>query len=95
MKALLLPTEFAGQVNLSAQGLREVGVDAYNTARPLPFNYPVDIDPRITWLPFLRETRDPFLFFKWAEECDIFHYNKFPYLPMGIDVKLLHKKQKP
>ena len=45
MKALLLPTEFAGQVNLSAQGLRAIGVEAYNTARPLPFNFPVDIDP--------------------------------------------------
>jgi glycosyltransferase involved in cell wall biosynthesis len=95
MKVLLLPTEFAGQVNLSAQGLREIGVDAYNTARPLPFNFPVDIDPRITWLPFLQETRDPFLFFKWVEEFDLFHYNKSPYLPKGIDVKLLHKKQKP
>ena len=95
MKALLLPTEFAGQVNLSAQGLREIGVDAYNTARPLPFNFPIDIDPRITWLPFLKETRDPFLFFKWAEEFDLFHYNKSPYWPMGVDVKLLRKKQKP
>ena len=95
MKVLLLPTEFAGQVNLSAQGLREIGVEAYNTARPLPFGYPVDIDPRITWMPFLKETRDPLLFFKWAKEFDIFHYNKSPYLPMGFDVKLLYKKQKP
>lgn len=95
MKVLLLPTEFAGQVNLSAKGLREIGVDASNTARPLPFGYPVDIDPRITWLPFLKETRDPFLFFKWANEFDLFHYNKSPYLPMGIDVKILQKRHKP
>jgi len=95
MKVLHLPTEFAGQVNLSAKGLREIGVDAYNTARPHPFGYPVDIDPRITWLPFLKNTRDPFLFFKWLNEFDLFHYHKSPYLPMGIDVKLLHKKQKP
>jgi glycosyltransferase involved in cell wall biosynthesis len=95
MKVLLLPTEFAGQVNLNAQGLRALGVDAYNTARPLPFNYPVDIDPRIKWMPFLKETRDPFLFFKWINEFDLFHYNKSPYLPMGLDVKLLQKRNKP
>jgi glycosyltransferase involved in cell wall biosynthesis len=95
MRVLLLPTEFAGQVNLSAQGLREIGLNAYNTARPLPFDFPIDIDPRITWLPFLKNTRDPFLFYKWANEFDLFHYNKSPYLPMGIDVKLLQKKQKP
>lgn len=95
MKVLHLPTEIAGQVNLSAKGLREIGVDAYNTARPNPFGYPVDIDPRITWLPFLKETRDPFLFFKWMKEFDIFHYNKSTYLPRGIDVKLLQKEGKP
>jgi glycosyltransferase involved in cell wall biosynthesis len=94
MRVLLLPTEFAGQVNLSAQGLREIGVEAYNTARPLPFDFPIDIDPRITWLPFLKDTRDPFLFFKWIKEFDLFHYNKSAYLPMGIDVKLLQKKRK-
>ena len=95
MKVLHLPTEIAGQVNLSAKGLREIGVEAYNTARPNPVGYPVDIDPRINWLPFLKDTRDPFLFFKWMNEFDLFHYNKSPYLPMGIDVKLLRKKQKP
>jgi glycosyltransferase involved in cell wall biosynthesis len=95
MKVLLLPTELAGQVNLRAQGLRAIGVEAYNTARVDPRGYPVDIDPRITWLPFLKETRDPFLFFKWLNEFDLFHYSKSPYLPMGIDVKLLHKRNKP
>jgi len=95
MKVLLLPTELAGQVNLRAQGLREIGVDAYNTARPLPQNYPIDIDPRIKWLPFMKDTRDPFLFFKWLNEFDLFHYNKSPYLPMGFDVKLLQKRNKP
>jgi len=95
MKVLHLPTEIAGQVNLSAKGLREIGVDAYNAALPNPFGYPVDIDSRIAWLPFLEKTRDPFLFFKWLREFDFFHFHKSSCLPMGMDVKLLQKKQKP
>ncbi len=62
MKVLHLPTEIAGQVNLSARGLRAIGVDAYNTARPNPYGYAVDIDPRITWLPFLKNTAIPSFF---------------------------------
>ncbi len=95
MKVLHLPTEIAGQVNLSARGLREIGVDACNTARPNPFGYPVDIDPRITWAPFLKNTRDPFLFFTWLNEFDLFHYHKSPYLPGGLDIRLLTKRKKP
>lgn len=95
MKVLHLPTEIAGQVNLSARGLREIGVEAYNTARSNPFGYPVDIDPHITWAPFLKDTRDPFLFFRWLNEFDLFHFHKSSYLPFGIDVKLLQKKHKP
>jgi glycosyltransferase involved in cell wall biosynthesis len=94
MKVLHLPTEIAGQVNLSAKGLREIGVDAYNAARPNPFGYPVDIDSSITWLPILKNTRDPFLFFRWLNEFDVFHYHKSAYLPFGIDIKLLQKKKK-
>ena len=95
MKVLHLPTEIAGQANLSAQGLREIGVHASNTARPNPFGYPVDIDPRITWLPFLKNTRDPWLFFRWLEDFDLFHYHKSPYLPLGLDVRVLRRKHKP
>jgi len=94
VRILHLPTEIAGQVYLSAKGLREIGMDAYNTSRPNPYGYPVDIDPRITWLPFLRDTRDPFLFFKWLKEFDLFHYNKSPYLPRGLDIRLLQKNSK-
>ena len=95
MKILHLPTEIAGQVNLSARGLRAIGVDAYNTARPNPYGYAVDIDPRITWLPFLKNTRDPFLFFRWLNEFDLFHYHKSPYLPGGLDIKFLKNNNKP
>lgn len=95
MKVLHLPTEIAGQVNLSARGLREIGVESYNTTRPNPFGYPVDIDPHITWAPFLKDTRDPFLFFRWVNEFDLFHFHKSSYLPFGIDVKLLQKKHIP
>jgi glycosyltransferase involved in cell wall biosynthesis len=95
MKVLHLPTEIAGQVNLSAKGLREIGVDAYNTARPNPYGYAVDIDPRITWFPLLGNTRDPFLFFKWLKEFDLFHYHKSPYLPGGLDIKFLKNNSKP
>jgi glycosyltransferase involved in cell wall biosynthesis len=95
MKILHLPTEIAGQVNLSARGLRAIGVDAYNTARPNPYGYPVDIDPRITWLPVLGNTRDPFLFSGWLKEYDLFHYHKSPYLPGGLDIKLLRSRKKP
>ena len=94
MKVLLLPTEIAGQVNLTAQGLRKIGLKAYNTARPDPRNYPIDIDPRIK-NPLFRNIRNPLLFFKWLKEFDLFHYNKSPYLPAGIDVKLLRKRQIP
>jgi len=95
MKVLLLPTEFAGQVNLTARGLREIGIGASNTSRQTVLNYPVDIDTSITWLPFLHNTRDPFLFNKWFNEFDLFHYNKSPYLPFGYDIKKLTKKSKP
>ena len=95
MKVLHLPTEIAGQVNLSAKGLRAIGVDASNTARPNPFGYPVDIDPRITWLPFLKDTRDPLFFFKWLKEFDLFHYHKSPYLPGGVDIKMLQRRKIP
>jgi glycosyltransferase involved in cell wall biosynthesis len=95
MKVLHLPTEIAGQVNLSARGLREIGVDACNTARQNPYGYPVDIDPRITWLPLLKNTRDPLLYFRWIKEFDLFHYHKSPYLPLGMDVGLLRRQHKP
>lgn len=95
MKVLHLPTEIAGQVYLSAKGLREIGEESFNTARPNPYGFPVDIDPRITWLPLLKNTRDPFLFYKWLEEFELFHYHKSPYLPLGFDVRLLRKKNIP
>ena len=95
MKVLLLPTEFAGQVNLTARGLREIGIEAFNTSLPTARNYPIDINPGITWLPFLKNTRNPLLFNKWFNEFDLFHYNKSPYLPFGFDIKKLIKKSKP
>jgi glycosyltransferase involved in cell wall biosynthesis len=95
MRVLHLPTEIAGQVNLSVTGLRKIGIDAKNTARPNPFGYPVDIDPRFSKIPFLKKTRNPFLMAKWYEEFDLFHYHKSSYLPWGRDVKQLVKRGKP
>jgi glycosyltransferase involved in cell wall biosynthesis len=94
LNVLHLPSEFAGQVNLSAKGLREIGINAFNTARPNAFGYPVDIDPRIKAFPFLKGIRNPVLFFKWLDRFDVFHYHKSPYLPGGVDVKTLKKKNK-
>lgn len=95
MNILLLPTEIAGQVNLTAQGLRRIGLKAYNTARPDPRGYPIDIDPRIADIIFLRDIRNPLLFFKWLRQFDLFHYNKNPYLPAGLDIRTLCKWKKP
>lgn len=95
MKVLHLPTEIAGQVNLSVRGLRKLGVDAQNTARPNPFGYPVDIDPRFRKIPFLKKTRNPFLMQGWYDTFDLFHYHKSPYLPWGLDVKHLSRRQTP
>lgn len=95
MKVLHLPTEIAGQVNLSVKGLRKIGIDAVNTARPNPFGYPVDIDPRFKKIPFLKKTRNPFLIKQWLDEFDLFHYHKSPYLPTGLDVKCLTQRAKP
>jgi len=95
MKILQLPTEIAGQVNLTAKGLRAVGYDAKNASRVKGFGYPMDINSHIADLPYLRNIRNPFLFFLWVKEYDIFHYHKSAYLPKGIDVKYLAKKHKP
>lgn len=95
MKILQLPTELAGQVNLTARGLRAIGYDAKNAAKPNPLGYPTDINPCFAHFPLLRETRNPFLFFSWAREFDLFHYHKSPYLPMGLDVRYLKRNQRP
>lgn len=90
-----MPTEIAGQVNLSVKGLRSIGIEAYNTARKNPFGYPVDIDPTFRGIPFLKNTRNPFLIGAWIREFDVFHYHKSPYLPHGFDVKYLRRIAKP
>jgi len=95
MNILHLPTEIAGQANLSARGLREIGIRAANTARPNAFGYPVDIDPVFAALPLLKGIRNPLLFFRWLRDFDLFHYHKSPYLPAGLDIKLLRHRRKP
>jgi glycosyltransferase involved in cell wall biosynthesis len=95
LKVLHLPTEIAGQVNLSVKGLRNIDIEAYNTARKNPFGYPVDIDPTFRGLPFLKNTRNPLLIGAWIKKYDVFHYHKSPYIPYGLDVKYLRKIAKP
>lgn len=95
MKILQLPTEIAGQVNLTARGLRAIGFDAKNACRPNPLGYPTDINPCFSHVPLLGNTRNPFLFFSWAREFDLFHYHKSPYLPAGLDVRYLKRKKRP
>ncbi len=95
MKVLQLPAEFAGQVNLTAQGLRAIGHKASNVAEPNPFGYPYDIDPRIKFGSRILKTKNPFIFFSWAEHFDLFHYHRSPYLAKGIDLKYLQRRKKP
>ncbi len=93
MKILQLPTEIAGQANLTAQGLRAIGHESYNASKPNPYGYPFDLNTRFDF-PGLRSTRNPFLFFEWIQQFDIFHYHKSPFWPYGLDVKYLEKQKK-
>ena len=43
----------------------------------------------------MKNSRDPFLFFKWLKEFELFHYHKSPYLPGGLDIKFLKNNNKP
>ncbi len=95
MKIIQLPTEIAGQSYLTAKGLREIGHDAMNVARPNRFGYPCDYNLRFSNLPLLKKMFNPLLFFKWANEYDIFHYHKSPLLPYGLDINYLKHINKP
>jgi len=95
MKILQLPTEIAGQVNLTAQALQAIGHQALNVSTPNPFGYPYDIDPRIKFGSKIIKTKNPFLFLNWAKNFDVFHYHRSPYLAGGIDVKYLQLLKKP
>lgn len=94
MKILQLPTEIAGQVNLTAQGLNKIGHYSINAARPNKFNYPLDYNLQIFKSGPFKQTRNPFPFFKWADEFDIFHYNKSYLWPFALDLKYLEYKKK-
>ncbi len=91
MRILQLPTEIAGQANLTARGLREIGYEAYNAAKKNPFGYPVDIS---SCFRTLDRVRNPLLFFSWVERFDVFHYHKSPFLPRGLDIRILKKRRK-
>lgn len=91
MRILQLPTEIAGQANLTARGLREIGYEAYNAAKRNPFGYPVDIS---SCFRHLDRVRNPLLFFSWAERFDVFHYHKSPFWPRGLDIPHLKKRHK-
>lgn len=93
MKILQLPKEFAGQVNLTAQGLRAIGHEAYNASKPISFGFPNDINIRFKF-PGLQGITNPFLFFDWCQHFDIFHYHKSPFWPKGYDINYLVKKNK-
>ena len=95
MRILQLPTEIAGQVHLTAKGLRAIGYDAANVSKVHPFGYPVDINPCFASIPGLRRTRNPFRFGHWLREYDIFHYHKSPCLPGGLDVRHLRRLGRP
>ena len=95
MRILQLPTEIAGQVHLTAKGLRAIGHEAANASKPHPFGYPADIDPCFTSIPGWRRTRNPFLFARWLRDYDIFHYHKSPCLPGGLDVHHLRRLDRP
>lgn len=94
MKILQLPTEIAGQVNLTAQGLKKIGHYSINAGRVNKFNYPLDYDLQIFKSGPFKQYRNPFPFFKWADEFDIFHYHKSYLWPFGLDLEYLNHKKK-
>ncbi len=95
MKIIQLPTEIAGQSYLTAKGLREIGHDAMNVARPNYYGYPCDYNLRFSNFGPLKKMFNPLPFFKWANEFDVFHYHKSYLLPFGLDIKYLKLIRKP
>ena len=95
MNILQLPTEIAGQSYLTAKGLRDIGHNSMNVARPNKFGYPCDYNIELFKKNPLKKLFNPKLFFQWANDFDIFHYHKSYMLPFGIDIKYLKYIKKP
>ncbi|MBD3842865.1 MAG: glycosyltransferase family 4 protein [Campylobacterales bacterium] len=95
MKILQLPTEIAGQSYLTAKGLREIGHDAMNAARPNYYGYPVDYNLQFSNFGPLKKMFNPIHFFEWTNYFDVFHYHKSYLMPFGLDVKYLRFLNKP
>jgi len=91
MKILQLPTEIAGQANLTARGLREIGLESRNAAKQNAFGYPRDMT---ACFPIFDRVRNPFLFFFWVEQFDVFHYHKSPFWTGGLDVAYLRARER-
>jgi glycosyltransferase involved in cell wall biosynthesis len=91
MRVLQLPTEIAGQANLTAQALRSIGVDSQNASLKNYYNYPVDIDLSLAPIKYLNRVKNPLKFLLFAKEYDLFHYHKSPMWIKGLDLQLLQR----
>jgi len=92
---LQLPTEIAGQSYLTAKGLREIGHNSINAARPNLYGYPCDYNLQFCTKGPFKKSFNPLPFLKWAKEFDVFHYHKSYLWPFGLDLKYLDTLNKP